>query len=125
MSAVLRPRVLDEVIAWDRASVLHPFANLHAYAHGQAESTVMETGQGSRVRDASGREYLDGFAGLYCVNIGYGRTEVAEAIARQAHRLAFGHSYAGHTTEQLARLAHRLVAMAPGKMSKAFFGLSG
>lgn len=125
MSTVLRPSLLDEVIALDRASVLHPFSNLHAYAHGTAESTVMETAKGSRIRDATGREFLDGFAGLYCVNIGYGRTEVAEAISRQAHKLAFAHSYAGQTTEQLARLSHRLVTMAPGKMSKVFYGLSG
>jgi L-2,4-diaminobutyrate transaminase len=116
---------LDELIAFDRQSVLHPFSNLHAYAHGEAESTVMETGKGSRIRDAAGREFIDGFAGLYCVNIGYGRTEVAEAIAEQAHKLAFSHSYAGQTTEQLARLSKRLVTMAPGKMSKVFYGLSG
>ncbi|MDP3856708.1 MAG: aminotransferase [Stagnimonas sp.] len=125
MNTVLRPNSLHEVIARDRASVLHPFSNLHAYAHGTAESTVVETGKGSRIRDAAGREFLDGFAGLYCVNIGYGRTEVAEAISRQAHKLAYYHSYAGHTTEELARLSHRLVTMAPGKMSKVFYGLSG
>ena len=125
MSAVLRPDQLDEVIALDRQSVLHPFCNLHAYARGQVETTVVESAKGSRIRDASGRELLDGFAGLYCVNIGYGRTEVADAVSRQAHQLAFAHSYAGHTTEHLARLSHRLVAMAPGKMSKVFYGLSG
>lgn len=116
---------LNNIIALDRGSVLHPFSNLHAYAHGAAESTVVETGKGSRIQDASGRELLDGFAGLYCVNIGYGRTEVAEAISRQAHKLAYYHSYAGHTTEELARLSHRIVSMAPGKMSKVFYGLSG
>ncbi len=127
MSVALRRNApsLDEIIAQDRGSVLHPFANLHAYAHGEAESTVMESAKGSRIRDAAGREFIDGFAGLYCVNIGYGRTEIAEAISEQAHKLAFSHSYAGHTTEQLARLSHRLVKMAPGKMSKVFYGLSG
>ncbi|MGE0796815.1 MAG: aminotransferase [Lautropia sp.] len=125
MSAVLRPNPLDEVIALDRASVLHPFSNLQAHAHGTAETTVVETGKGSRIRDTAGREFIDGFAGLYCVNIGYGRSEVAEAIAQQARKLAYYHSYAGHTTEQLARLSHRLVSMAPGKMSKVFYGMSG
>lgn len=127
MSVALRRNSLnlDEVIAFDRESVLHPFSNLHAYAHGEAESTIVETGKGSRIRDATGREFIDGFAGLYCVNIGYGRAEVAEAISEQAHKLAFSHSYAGHTTEQLARLSKRLVTMAPGQMSKVFYGLSG
>src|SRR5215831_10610662 len=83
MSAVLRRNSLDleEIVAFDRATALHPFTDLHAYAHGAVESTVVETGKGSRIRDAAGREFLDGFAGLYCVNIGYGRTEVAEAIS--------------------------------------------
>jgi L-2,4-diaminobutyrate transaminase len=50
---------------------------------------------------------------------------VAEAIARQAYKLAYYHSYAAHTTEELARLSDRLVRMAPGNMSKVFYGLSG
>ncbi len=54
-----------------------------------------------------------------------GRTEVAEAISRQAHRLAYYHSYAAHTTDELAILSDRLVKMAPGKMSKVFYGMSG
>ncbi|AHG49207.1 aminotransferase (plasmid) [Rhizobium leguminosarum bv. trifolii CB782] len=109
----------------DRRTVLHPFTYLKNYAAGETDPTIVETGKGVRIRDASGREYLDGFAGLYCVNVGYGRTEVAEAIARQAYKLAYYHSYAGHTTEELARLSDRLVRMAPGNMSKVFYGLSG
>jgi adenosylmethionine-8-amino-7-oxononanoate aminotransferase len=102
----------------DRSSVLHPFTNLKDYASGAAGGpTIMETGKGVRITDATGREYIDGFAGLYCVNVGYGRTEVAEAIARQAYKLAYYHSYAAHTTEELARLSDRLVKMAPGNKS--------
>ncbi len=116
----------DEIVAMDRELVLHPFTQLKDFASGKSgDPVVMDSGKGVRVRDMAGREYIDGFAGLYCVNIGYGRTEVAEAISRQAHRLAYYHSYAAHTTEELARLSHRLVKMAPGKMSKVFYGLSG
>jgi L-2,4-diaminobutyrate transaminase len=112
--------------ALDRASVLHPFTHLADFAEGRlGDPTIVETGQGVRITDSTGRSYIDGFAGLYCVNIGYGRTEVAEAIARQAHRLAYYHSYAAHTTDELAILSDRLVRMAPGRMSKVFFGLSG
>lgn len=116
----------ESVAAMDRASVLHPFTQLKDFAEGRSgEPTVMETGKGVRIRDSTGREYLDGFAGLYCVNIGYGRTEVAEAIAAQAHKLAYYHTYAAHTTAALARLSDRLVRMAPGRMSRVFYGLSG
>lgn len=116
---------ISEITAMDRSSVLHPFTYLKNYAAGETDPTIMETAKGVRITDATGREYIDGFAGLYCVNIGYGRTEVAEAIARQAYKLAYYHSYAAHTTEELAKLSDRLVRMAPGKMSKVFYGLSG
>jgi L-2,4-diaminobutyrate transaminase len=109
----------------DRASVLHPFTQLKDFASGKLDPTLMAGGRGVRIQDTSGRSYLDAFAGLYCVNIGYGRTEVAEAISRQAHQLAYYHCYAAHGTEALARLADRLVRMAPGDASKVFFGLSG
>jgi L-2,4-diaminobutyrate transaminase len=112
--------------ALDRASTMHPFTQLADFATGKlGEPTIVETGKGIRIKDATGRSYIDGFAGLYCVNIGYGRTEVAEAISRQAYRLAYYHSYAAHTTDELAILSDRLVRMAPGKMSKVFYGMSG
>src|SRR5438874_2765314 len=115
-----------EIAALDKASVLHPFTHLKDFATGKmGDPTIVETAKGIRIKDSNGREYIDGFAGLYCVNIGYGRTEVAEAIARQAYRLAYYHSYAAHTTEELAILSDRLVRMAPGRMSKVFYGQSG
>ncbi|WP_426411727.1 aminotransferase [Bradyrhizobium ganzhouense] len=110
----------------DRSSVLHPFTQLKDFAKGKlGDPTIVTGGQGIRIQDAQGRSYIDGFAGLYCVNIGYGRTEVAEAIARQAYKLAYYHTYAAHTSEELAILSGRLIEMAPGKPSKVFFGLSG
>jgi L-2,4-diaminobutyrate transaminase len=111
--------------ALDRASVLHPATNARDFAAGKAQQTVMDSASGIRIRDTDGRELIDAFAGLYCVNIGYGRTEVAEAISRQAHKLAYFHTYAGHSTEELIRLSDRLVRMAPGKPSKVFYGTSG
>lgn len=117
---------VKEIGALDRASLLHPFTQLKDFATGRAgDPTIVETGKGIRIKDATGREYIDGFAGLYCVNIGYGRNEVAEAISRQAYRLAYYHSYAAHTTDELAILSSRLVKMAPGAMSKVFYGMSG
>jgi L-2,4-diaminobutyrate transaminase len=110
----------------DRASVLHPFTNLSDFTSGKlGDPTIVTGGSGVRIQDANGRSYIDGFAGLYCVNIGYGRTEVAEAIAKQAHKLAYYHTYAAHTNEELAILSDRLVRMSPGKMSKVFYGTSG
>lgn len=110
----------------DRRTVLHPFTHLKQHAEGVgATPRVIESGRGVRIRDHTGREFIDGFAGLYCVNVGYGRSEVAEAIAEQAHRLAYYHVYASHSNLPLIRLSERLVGMAPGGMSKVFYGLSG
>ncbi|WP_340671905.1 aminotransferase [Bradyrhizobium ottawaense] len=117
---------IEDISSKDRNSVLHPFTQLKDFAAGKlGEPTIIETGKGIRIQDAHGNQLIDGFAGLYCVNVGYGRTEVADAMSRQAHRLAFYHCYAAHTTEQLAILSDRLVKMAPGKMSKVFYGMSG
>ncbi|MCB1497569.1 MAG: aminotransferase class III-fold pyridoxal phosphate-dependent enzyme [Bauldia sp.] len=117
---------IEQINELDRRSVLHPFTRLKDHATGKAGApTIVETGKGIRIQDAHGNQLIDGFAGLYCVNIGYGRTEVAEAISRQAHRLAYYHSYAAHTTDELAILSDRLVRMAPGRMSKVFYGMSG
>lgn len=117
---------IKTIASLDRASVLHPFTQLKEFATGKSgDPTIVGGGKGIRIEDAQGRSYIDGFAGLYCVNIGYGRNEVAEAIARQAYKLAYYHTYAAHTTEELATLSDRLIRMAPGKPSKVFFGLSG
>ena len=110
----------------DREFVLHPFTNLKDYAAGTlGPPRIVTGGHGIRIVDQNGRELIDGFAGLYCVNIGYGRKEVADAIAKQAEQLAYYHMYAANSTEPLIRLSERLVKMAPGNMSKVFYGLSG
>ena len=114
----------------DRASVLHPSTSVSDFASGKLPSTIVDTANGVRIRDTQGNELIDAFAGLYCVNIGYGRTEVADAIARQAHQLAYYHTYAGHSTEELIHLSDRLIKMAPvsnggGQMKRVFYGTSG
>ena len=117
---------ISQIADMDRRSVLHPFTQLKDFATGKAgDPTIVTGGKGIRIQDAKGNLLIDAFAGLYCVNIGYGRDEVAEAISRQAYQLAYYHSYAAHTTEELARLSDRLARMAPGKMSKVFYGMSG
>ncbi len=73
----------------------------------------------------NGRRSLDAFAGLYCVNVGYGRTEIADAIAEQARKLAYYHAYVGHGTEVSITLAKMIIDRAPEHMSRVYFGLSG
>ncbi len=112
--------------AIDRRSILHPFTPIADFASGAlGEPSIIQTGSGVRIKDGSGREFIDGFAGLYCVNIGYGRSEVVDAIAAQARQLAYYHIYAGNSNEALIRLSERLLVMAPGNMQRVFYGLSG
>ena len=107
----------------DRLRHLHPFTS--AAEHAEALPRLMVGGEGIRVRDSSGREYLDAMAGLWCVNAGYGRERIADAVAAQARRLPYYHTFAGMANEPSARLAERLAALAPGSVSKVFFGSSG
>lgn len=112
--------------AADRASLLHPFTPLRAFADGDfGPPRIVEGGTGIRIRDKRGTELIDAFSGLYCVNIGYGRTEIADAIHAQARSLAYYHSYAGHSSEPAILLAEKILQWAPTGMSKVFFGLSG
>jgi L-2,4-diaminobutyrate transaminase len=107
----------------DREFFFHPFTNMRA--HEESGPLTIVTGKGSTIVDTHGRDYLDAMAGLWCVNIGYGNVEMAEALRSQAEKLAFYHSFASMGNEPVAQLAQRLISMAPGSMSKVFFGNSG
>ena len=109
----------------DRNTVFHASTHLKQYAHGELPGRVISGGQGIRIQDSEGVELIDGFAGLYCVNIGYGRTEMADVIHEQAKKLAYYHTYVGHTNEALVTLSDRLIRMAPEGMSKVYYGMSG
>lgn len=110
----------------DRQSLIHPFTALRAFSDGKTpDPRIVETGSGIRIRDSQGRELIDAFAGLYCVNVGYGRSEIADAIHAQAKKLAYVHSYAMQSHEPGIRLAAKILDWAPDSMRRVFFGLSG
>jgi len=115
----------DQLDVWDRENFFHPSTHLGQFARGEAPNRIMTGGKGVFVEDRDGTRLLDAFAGLYCVNVGYGRSEIAEAIAHQAHELAYYHSYVGHGTEASITLAKMILDRAPAHMSKVYFGLSG
>jgi len=119
---MLRNDLLDQ---WDRDTFLHPSTHLAQHARGEAPTRVMAGGQGVWVEDREGKRFLDAFAGLYCVNVGYGRPEIADAIAQQARELAYYHAYVGHGTEASITLAKMVLDRAPQGMSKVYFGLGG
>ena len=115
----------DMLEKWDRENFFHPSTHLAEFARGNIPHRVVTGGQGCHISDRDGNRLLDAFAGLYCVNVGYGRTEIAEAIAEQAKELAYYHSYVGHGTEASITLAKMILDRAPDHMSKVYFGLGG
>ncbi|MCB1385342.1 MAG: aspartate aminotransferase family protein [Nitratireductor sp.] len=115
----------DQLDQWDRDHFIHASSHLAQHARGESPNRIIAGGSGVYIEDRDGNKLLDGFAGLYCVNIGYGRTEVADAIARQARELAYYHSYVGHGTEASVTLAKMVVDRAPANMCRVYFGLSG
>jgi len=107
----------------DRQTHMHPFTSTAEHAKGVPK--LMVEGDGVFVRDDAGKQYLDAMAGLWCVNAGYGRQEIVRALVDQASRLPYYHTFSSTTNEPVARLADRLISLAPGDMSKVFFGNSG
>ncbi|WP_353651366.1 aspartate aminotransferase family protein [Nakamurella sp. A5-74] len=98
------------------------FTRMSSYSH--ADVPIIVKGEGAYIWDSKGRRYLDGLAGLFVVQAGHGRRELAEAAAKQASELAFFPiwSYAHPTAIELAA---RIAAMAPGDLNKVFFSSGG
>ncbi len=115
----------DQLDQWDHDHFFHPSTHLGQFARGELANRIVTGGEGVYISDRDGNRLLDAFAGLYCVNIGYGRQEVADAIAAQAKEMAYYHSYVGHGTEASITLAKMIIDRAPANMSRVYFGLSG
>lgn len=107
----------------DRESLFHPFTSVAD--HLRDGPLVIVEGNGVRLKDIEGREYLDGMAGLWCVNLGYGRREITEAIAAQSAKLSFFHAFNSMSTDVVIQCAQELLARAPVPMARVFFGASG
>ena len=118
-------RLNDELAAWDRDHLLHPTTHTSNHARGTTPGRIITGGEGVYVTDRDGNKLLDAFAALYCVNAGYGRTEIADAMSEQAHKLAYFHSFAGHGNEPAITLAKMVMDRAPDHMARVYFGLSG
>jgi adenosylmethionine-8-amino-7-oxononanoate aminotransferase len=85
---------------------------------------TIERGEGCYLWDTSGKRYLDGMAGLYAVQVGHGRTEIAQAAADQASRLGFVPIWT-HNHPPAAELAERIAGLAPGDLNRVFFTTGG
>jgi len=107
----------------DANSILHPSTNAHEFA--KTGSRIMRSGKGLHLHDTDGNTLIDAVAGLWCVNVGYGRDELADAMAKAVKDLSYYHTFTGMSNVPQIELAERLLELAPNNMSKVFFASGG
>ncbi|MFQ6162743.1 aspartate aminotransferase family protein [Sinorhizobium meliloti] len=113
----------NSLIELDRAHLVHPVASYRT--HEKLGVRVLSSASGATVTDMSGRQLIDGFAGLWCVNAGYGHDSIVEAAARQMRELPYATAYFGLGAEPGIRLAAALAERAPGDLNHVYFTLGG
>jgi putrescine aminotransferase len=118
---LLKSGLMTPTLATDQAHLLHPLH--HPSAH--AGTRLWVKGEGAWITDDTGRRYLDGLSGLWNVNIGHGRRELADAAQQQMVTLAFHSAYAGGTNGPAIALAERLAAIAYPSINTFFFTSGG
>jgi putrescine aminotransferase len=107
----------------DSAHYLHPFTD-HDELRGKG-ARVMVRGDGIYLWDSEGKQIIDGMSGLWCVNVGYGRTSISEAVYRQMETLPFYNSFFNTTNVPAVQLAALLVEISPPQFQHVFFTGSG
>lgn len=113
----------ERLLELDLAHVLHPVTNLHR--HAKSGPLILTKGQGIHVWDSTGKRYIDGFAGLWNINVGHGRTVLGDAARAQINQLAFAPNFFGIATPPSIELAAKLAAMMPGHLNHFQFTSGG
>ena len=111
----------SQLLEADRRFLVHP---LH-HPDDHREPLVVVEGRGAMLHDANGREYIDGLSGLWNVNVGHGRAELADAASAQMRRIAFASAYIGATNEPAVRLAEKIVGHAYPSSAAVYFTTAG
>ena len=114
-------RDLQSALQADQAHLIHP---LH-HPSATATAKVWVKGEGSTITDIEGNTYIDGLAGLWCVNVGHGRKELAQAAAKQMETLAYTSGYAGTTNLNAIALAERLAQLTYPRINTFYFTSGG
>ena len=108
----------------DQTHWLHPQGDLGA-PQGTIPQLILVSGNGATLTDIDGREYVDGMASLWNVNVGYGRDVLAAVAAEQMRTLAFSSAYGGFGTAPAIKLAAKLAELAPGHLNVTYFASGG
>ncbi|MGH1367063.1 MAG: aspartate aminotransferase family protein [Maritimibacter sp.] len=123
MSKITNHLPTAELQALDAAHHMHPFSNNADLAKRGAR--VITGAKGVMLTDSEGVQILDGMAGLWCVNIGYGRDELAEVAARQMRELPYYNTFFMSTHVPAIALGAKLAQLAPGDLNHVFFASGG
>lgn len=107
----------------DRRHLIHPVTNFRAHEHKGV--TILQSGEGSWLEDINGNRLLDAFAGLWCVNVGYGQQSIVQAAMEQMQRLPYATGYFSFGSEPAIQLAARLVELSPASLQRVYFSLGG
>ncbi|MGB0504744.1 MAG: aminotransferase [Pikeienuella sp.] len=107
---------------WDRTHQIHPWAAMDSWRG--YDNMLMQSADGIYLWDADGRRYIDGPGGMWCTQIGYGRRDMADAIATQVMKLPYTSPFT-NSSEPSAVLAKKIADMAPGDLNNVFFTTGG
>lgn len=113
----------QQVQQLDAEHHLHPFTNSGAL--NKKGARVIEKAQGVYLWDSEGNKLLDGMAGLWCVNMGYGRKELADVAYQQMQELPYYNTFFQTTHENAAQLAKEIASITPHDLNRIFFANSG
>src|ERR1044072_9495721 len=113
----------DDLWRKDRAHFLHPYTHFDSFK--EKGSLVLVEGEGCYVKDAEGRRYFDGIGGMWCVNAGYGRKEIAQTMAEQAIKLCSMTTFVEGTNARAAELAAKLASLALKGLNHVACAISG
>ena len=107
----------------DKDHFIHPWTDFSTFQ--EQGSMVVAESEGAYIFDSEGKRYLDGIGGLWCVNVGYGRAEIGQAMAEQATKMTYYSSFGHHTTIPVAELSAKLASLAPGPLNHVLYGSGG
>jgi len=107
----------------DKDHFIHPWTDFSTFQ--EQGSLVVAESEGAYIFDSDGKRYLDGIGGLWCVNVGYGRAEIGQAMAEQATKMTYYSSFGHHTTVPVAELSAKLASLAPGPLNHVLYGSGG
>src|SRR4249920_2443939 len=113
----------EALVALDRAHLVHPVASWRQ--HEQRGPRVLASARGAWLTDDLGHQLLDGFAGLWCVNVGYGQDSVVQAATRQLRTLPYATGYFDFASEPAIRLAAKLAEITPASLTRVYLTLGG